>query len=105
MLPQCNLNWITQKSILRYIKRYASRFAAIKITQGPRKVRQYRIYVGLSYFFQESPGEPEDVRGSLHVTLTYDPIAGILTVRVVEVSEPIDFVYLFLKFFLRGCSK
>lgn len=39
-----------------------------------------------SLYQQESPGEPEDVRGSLHVTLTYDPIAGILAVRLIEVS-------------------
>lgn len=38
--------------------------------------------------FQESPGgEPEQVSGSLHISLTYDPIAEILTVRLVEVSN------------------
>jgi hypothetical protein len=29
----------------------------------------------------------EDLRGTLHFTMLYDPIAGILNVRLIEVSE------------------
>ena len=32
-----------------------------------------------------TPSLPEDLRGSVQLTLTYDPAAGILTVRLIEV--------------------
>ncbi|XP_075214201.1 synaptotagmin alpha [Lycorma delicatula] len=34
-----------------------------------------------------TPSEPEDLRGSVHLTLTYDPAAGILTVRLIEAQD------------------
>lgn len=33
-----------------------------------------------------NPSEPEDIRGTLHLTLNYDVNAGILSVRLIEVS-------------------
>lgn len=36
---------------------------------------------------QEQPNEPEESRGSLHVTFTYDPMAAVLTVKLIEVNK------------------
>lgn len=38
----------------------------------------------------------EDLRGTLHFTMIYDPIAGILTVRLVEVSDQLNLLYAFI---------
>ncbi|GJQ84144.1 putative C2 domain protein [Trypoxylus dichotomus] len=40
-----------------------------------------------SLYQKESPNEPGDIRGSVHVNLSYDPIAGILTVRLIEAQD------------------
>jgi Ca2+-dependent lipid-binding protein len=33
----------------------------------------------------------EDLRGTLHFTMLYDPMAGILTIRLIEVSWFVEF--------------
>ncbi|KAI4464517.1 synaptotagmin [Holotrichia oblita] len=40
-----------------------------------------------SLYQKESPNEPDDIRGSVHVGLNYDPVAGILTVRLIEAQD------------------
>ncbi|XP_021929129.1 synaptotagmin-10 [Zootermopsis nevadensis] len=34
-----------------------------------------------------TPSSPEDIRGSIQLTLTYDPAAGILTIRLIEAHD------------------
>ena len=45
--------------------------------------------IDTSLYQKNSPSRassmPEDMRGSLHLNLLYDPIAGILTIRLLEV--------------------
>ncbi|GLV41487.1 Synaptotagmin alpha [Carabus blaptoides fortunei] len=43
--------------------------------------------IDTSLYQKEQPSEPEDIRGSVHITLTYDPVAGILTVRLIEAHD------------------
>ncbi|XP_022914327.1 synaptotagmin-1 [Onthophagus taurus] len=43
--------------------------------------------IDTSLYQKESPGEPEDVRGSIHLSLSYDLIAGLLTVRLIEAHD------------------
>ncbi|KAK5646855.1 hypothetical protein RI129_005319 [Pyrocoelia pectoralis] len=43
--------------------------------------------IDYSLYQTESPSEPTDMRGSLHVILSYEPMAEILTVRLVEAQD------------------
>ncbi|XP_018319644.1 synaptotagmin-1 [Agrilus planipennis] len=43
--------------------------------------------IDTSLYQKDSPVETEEVRGSIHVNLVYDPIAGILTVHLVEAQD------------------
>jgi hypothetical protein len=46
---------------------------------------QNSLFLSLQPTPCRTPTVPEDTRGSIQLTLTYDPVAGILTVRLIEV--------------------
>jgi hypothetical protein len=62
-----------------------------KVSSMQQKLDHTKIDTSL-YQEQNSPTKTlslsEDPRGQIHITLVYDPIAGILTVRLIEVSQP-----------------
>lgn len=43
--------------------------------------------INASLYTLESPTEIEGVRGSIHLKLSYDTVAGILTIRLIEATE------------------
>ncbi|KAF5281254.1 hypothetical protein FQA39_LY05140 [Lamprigera yunnana] len=43
--------------------------------------------IDCSLYQKDTPDEPEHVRGSIHIILSYDPLSQILTVRLVEAQD------------------
>ncbi|KAK4879992.1 hypothetical protein RN001_008138 [Aquatica leii] len=56
-----------------------------KLTSMQSKLDHTKI--DYSLYQKESPDEPENVRGSIHIIMSYDPVDEILTVRLVEAHD------------------